>query len=573
MPLLNPKSDSLSRLHPWWKRALVMLVAGMIVGLPLAFAFGQTTTGDKAAVPAARKERLNQWRGSSLGMSIIGFAPGKYYIGKIREGLAAEKAGIRPGDHLLRVGDVDLRIKSKADLKEYLQSVPPNTKLEVLVRRKSADPRLPSESDPSKKRNSGNQSRQDKGPNEQQNERSANQPTDPERRAFEFKLVTDSPAMLDGWMVAERLQQNRVISEFLKEQGASAKLDRLREKILRLVKQSKSPRAAYEKINQQIDELGVSHTAIIPSWGYARLTNQAKGGLGLTLQRIRSAGAARYFVIDLEPGGPADCSALKIGDEIVSANDVPLDRSARLILAGEEQHHQLFLLSADNKESIRLQYKQTQDQTPKALELTSDPNLNALSASKSSLRVIDFQGRKFGFYRVWNLMSMKVDGYLQEALDGEFKDCDGLIIDLRGRGGAIPVVLRIERTIKESGLPVAVIIDRHSRSAKEILAIRLKQTEGIKLVGQTTCGAVTAASFAKLPSGNALMFPVTSGQRLSRYTKDINLEGRGVEPDVQVQFDLPYLQGQDPLLKAAQQQLLKLTRKINLEMGPLQLAH
>lgn len=468
------------------------------------------------------EEPLDRWQGSSLGFTLIGFAPGHFMVEKVRSGLAASVAGLQAEDKLLEVGPVDLLTQSKSDLKSYLEQLAPNSTIKVVVKRQVES-------------------------NGKQVE-----------KRIDLRLVTDSKAMLDGWIVADRLQNNRIIRQSLDERKQLEKLENLSENILRDIKKAATPRQAYERLNHRIDELGVSHTAIIPAWGYQRLTNQAKGGIGLTLQRQTRAGKSQYFVIDMEPGGPAHTSVMTIGDQVLSVNEIALEKSARLILAGEEQHQQLFMIASEKDETLQLAIRKKEKGPTQTVLLKTDINLSANSASKSSLRVIKHDGKKFGYYRIWNLMSMKVDAYLSRAIEEEFKDCDGLIIDMRGRGGSIPVVQRIEKTILGAELPVVGIIDKHSRSAKEILAIRLKGNDNVLLLGQRTCGAVTAATFAKLPSGNALMFPVSSGQRLSRYTRNINLEGKGVAPDIEVQFDLPFIGGKDPLLAAGKNQLLKM---------------
>lgn len=473
----------------------------------------------KLDVARSKSEPLNEWanHGSSLGMSLSGTEPGGFRVTNVRANLAADLAGMEKGDRVLRIGEIDLETVGKTELSDYLDKLPPNSKIKVVVDREV-------ESEDAAKR---------------------------KRTTLTLDLSTDSRATFDGWVVSERLKKNRVVTEHLRSNDQLMRLDTLQQSILDDVRSAKTPRDAYEAINQRIDELDISHTAIIPNWGYMRLVNRAKGGLGLTLQRQKVDGAIGYFVLDMEPGGPAAKSDLEMGDEVLLVNEIGLEKSARLILAGEEQRHKAFMVSSNEGEMIALTYRRNALGKLSQVQLESDPALTANSATRDSFRVIEFNDKRFGYLRIWNLMSLQVNRYLKDALDGQFADCDALIVDLRGRGGQISVLLAVEKTIKKCGIPVVAITDRYSRSAKEILASRLKGTPNIKLVGEKTCGAVTAASFVGLPSGAALMFPVASGQRLSRYTNGVNLEGRGVEPDEQATFSLPYLAGVDPLLEAA----------------------
>lgn len=488
-------------------------------------------TGDDQ--PIVKPEPLNKWsdQGSSLGMSLSGTEPGEFIVSKVRPNLAADMAGIEKGDRLVQVGDIDLEKVGKLELGDYLDKLPPNTKIKAVVER----------------------------------EISSEETDTPERQKMTLDLKTDSRAAFDGWVVSERLKKNRVITDHLRATDQLMQLDTLQQSILDDVRGSKTPREAYEAINHRIDELNVSHTAIIPSWGYLRLINRAKGGLGLTMQRQTVDNTNGYFVLDMEPGGPAAKSDLKMGDEILAVNGIELEKSGRLILAGEEQRHKAFMVSSDDEEKITLSYRRTASGKQSKVQLTTDPKLTANSATLNSIRTIEFNGKKFGYLRIWNLMSMNVNQYLKDALEGQFADCDALIVDLRGRGGQISVLLAVEKTLKKSGKPVVAITDRYSRSAKEMLASRLKGAPNVRLVGERTCGAVTAASFVALPSGAALMFPVASGQRLSRYTNGVNLEGRGVEPDEKATFSLPYLAGVDPLMEAAKLSAEKMAKKVATE--------
>ena len=145
---------------------------------------------------------------------------------------------------------------------------------------------------------------------------------------------------------------------------------------------------------------------------------------------------------------------------------------------------------------------------------------------------------------------------LKEKLEGEFSDCDALIIDLRGRGGngaaiaRIVDLLRHDRAAKKR--PIVALMDRQSRSAKDVLAYEFKKTGVARLVGERSAGAVIPASFADVGYESVLMFP---SQKLPRYT-DL-LEFKPVEPDVFVERAGPLSAGKDPILTAGIAEALK----------------
>jgi C-terminal processing protease CtpA/Prc len=134
-----------------------------------------------------------------------------------------------------------------------------------------------------------------------------------------------------------------------------------------------------------------------------------------------------------------------------------------------------------------------------------------------------------------------------------------VIIDLRGRGGngraisKILDVLRARRSVSRQ--PLVALVDRQSRSAKDVLAYEMKKNGLARLVGEPTAGAVIPATFADVGHETILMFP---SFKLPRYT-DL-LELKPVEPDVAVTRAGPLSGGDDPILKAGLAEALRLVR-------------
>lgn len=482
-------------------------------------------SGQSAAQQAESqpKEPLNQWSGSSLGMKGFGFAPKNFFVGKIRPGLAADRAGLKPYDRFIRVGNIDLLKQTKTDLQEYLDQLAPQSKIKIVIGRREEIDGKASENE----------------------------------KRLEFELVTDSKAMADGWAAADLISRNKIVSELLEEREAQALLDDFTEKLIPKIRSAPDPRTAYELINEHLDDLDISHCTIIPKWMYDKRTQKMSGRIGVSLKRFTEDGAGRYFIVDMEPGGPAYKSAIQIGDQVISVNGIDLENSGRLTLAGMEQRHQFFKISAMKGETLRLAFRPKPDSKIKSADIKTDNELNAAAATRASVRVLAHQGKKIGYCRLWDLMTMEINSCLEQAIKKSFVDCDALIVDLRGRGGKTGVLTRIQKTIAESGLPTVGIIDKHTRSAKEVLAYRLKHIEKVILVGQKTAGAVTWSRTTRLPSGAGLRYPSIPADKISAYTGGISLEGKGVEPDIVVPFTLQFSAGADPLLNAAKVQAAK----------------
>ena len=90
------------------------------------------------------------------------------------------------------------------------------------------------------------------------------------------------------------------------------------------------------------------------------------------------------------------------------------------------------------------------------------------------------------------------------------------------------------------------LIDRNTRSAKEILAFEWRQRRIGPLVGTNSAGAVLGARFQRLGDGSYLLFPFMDMRAM---TGGQVLEGDGVAPDVAVVDHLPYQAGADPVVE------------------------
>lgn len=148
---------------------------------------------------------------------------------------------------------------------------------------------------------------------------------------------------------------------------------------------------------------------------------------------------------------------------------------------------------------------------------------------------------------------------LREAISGPFSTADALVLDLReGWGGCKPEILalfstlppRLEQRFRDGTpmvfdgqwrKPLVVLVNRRTRSGKEVVA-RAIQRNGVGLiVGETTAGAVLGGRIYPLSDGSLLSLAVADmtvdGERL---------EGIGVRPDVFVEDELESGAGRDP---------------------------
>ena len=143
-------------------------------------------------------------------------------------------------------------------------------------------------------------------------------------------------------------------------------------------------------------------------------------------------------------------------------------------------------------------------------------------AIADSATIVERDGRKIGYIRLWTLAAPRSMSAVAEALaDGPLKDADGLVLDLRGRWGggssdAAELFLGDTpsfRLIARDGedilanvrwhRPLVAIIDEGTRSGLEVFAYALK-ANGIPLVGTRTAGALLAGRAYLLPDDSLL---------------------------------------------------------------------
>lgn len=164
----------------------------------------------------------------------------------------------------------------------------------------------------------------------------------------------------------------------------------------------------------------------------------------------------------------------------------------------------------------------------------------------------------------------------------EYRDLDGIVLDLRGNGGGVaamvsgvaghfldePLSLGIFKTrtttldikanprrvnpdgqrVEPYAGPLAILVDGQSASASEVFAGGLQSIGRARIFGRTTVGAVLPARMDRLPNGDVLYHAFAEFIT----AEGVTLEARGVVPDEEVPLtreDL--LKGRDATLEAA----------------------
>lgn len=107
-----------------------------------------------------------------------------------------------------------------------------------------------------------------------------------------------------------------------------------------------------------------------------------------------------------------------------------------------------------------------------------------------------------------------------------------------------------------NGLPLAIIVDRGSASASEIVAGSLKQAGRAVLVGDTTFGKGLVQGFTRFPDGSGVRLTISryyleGNVYLNTFDSTLSETGTGLAPDYYVEFP-----ERDPFIAAVERSLL-----------------
>jgi C-terminal processing protease CtpA/Prc len=455
--------------------------------------------------------------GACLGLS-GGFRDGRVEVQAVERSSAAARAGISPGDTILRLGGA-AGFSGMDDFVHAARGLRSGEPVEVVVRREGGEVTL--------------------------------------------SLVPDPAIFLDYYQILTLLRQSRFLRSRDGFEGALAEIENTTPQALRAAARSS---VAFEALNRAVGRLGVSHAAVIPPWSYRNLFagEGASGGRGTGLLLEKVAGREdSFFICEVMDGSAGAAAGALDGDEVVAVNGVPPGASSRVCLAGYESSHPHYTIQVDPDETFRLEVRRTPDGAPIALSVTADRPLSGLTASRASERWFTVNGRRIAYLHLWNLLSGDLPPVLDHVTDAPADFAEGLIVDLRGRGGQVAVTERVVKRLKALHRPMALLIDRETRSAKEIVAFKLKGFPGAVLIGERTAGAVLPALIQKLAGETKVMLPADRPPERNGRPPDADerlmwgeLEGKGVDPDLPVVRGGLFSAGSDPILAAGTRDLV-----------------
>ena len=308
-------------------------------------------------------------------------------------------------------------------------------------------------------------------------------------------------------------------------------------------------RALYDVLNEMLGLLGDRHT-------FARTPAEAAERQSRTSTRIGLAVGSvdgKWVVTEVVSPSPAESAGVKPGWILVAHNGRPVeDESGPLPQEGQIDTWD-FLDEKDQPRRLSI-----------PMQTLSTRPVHHVRVLPSGIVVVRFD---------------EFDSSEQRWLDAQIEAhqaAPALVLDLRrNRGGELDSLVaaiglffddpsacgrlvtrrggRIERSTRPCKTahyrgPMAVLVDRTTASAAEILAAVLQEQKRATIVGRKTRGAVLGSGDIPLPDGgeiqvSGLDYATPGGRRL---------DGEGVVPDVETPFTLAdFRTGADPDLDAA----------------------
>jgi carboxyl-terminal processing protease len=277
-------------------------------------------------------------------------------------------------------------------------------------------------------------------------------------------------------------------------------------------------------------------------------------GVGLSVTQVKPGlRVDRVFA-----GSPADEAGLEVGETIVSVDGDSI--------AGESSQASTERIKGPEGTTVTIGVRDASGEVRK-LEIVRAQ----IALPVASGRVVEREGREVGHVRLL-AFSEGAHALLRKAVEKVQREgAEAIVLDLRGNGGGLleeavlaaslflpegEVVVSTEsrtqgdavyETAGENlpALPLAVLIDRNTASAAEILAAALADDADAEIVGTRSFGKGVFQQEVGLSNGGALK--LTIGEYFT--PEGVNLAGRGVHPDVPAR-DLPAT-AQDEALQRA----------------------
>jgi carboxyl-terminal processing protease len=345
-------------------------------------------------------------------------------------------------------------------------------------------------------------------------------------------------------------------------------------------------------LNQMLGELNQSHFGIYTKESEAETTRCNNGIVGAEVKMIDD----KVVVNRIETGSPAEKAGLRTGFEVTKIDERSIPEILLSLDTSFAQRRFSETLKQTYRERILNRSLCGKPETTVKIEALNKRNAaQAFSLVRAAYKgeiekvaegippfKLQFEAKKLESnigYINFNVWIPKQAIRARDAIVA-MRDAKGIIIDLRGnsggQGGLVNMVggalfadrVSFGKTKTRFGggdfwvIPqdkiydgkIIILTNNGTGSTSEIFAGGMKDLGRATIIGERTAGAVLPATIERLPTGANFMYAVAD----YRTPNGVLLEGRGVEPDVEVKLTRPsLLEGRDLQLEAAVKELRK----------------
>ncbi len=294
-------------------------------------------------------------------------------------------------------------------------------------------------------------------------------------------------------------------------------------------------------INGMLDSLGDPYSNYMSKVPAAQFEESIEGSFSGIGAEVTSVDGNVEIVSPIK-GSPADKAGLRAKDIILSVNGESLQ--------GMDLNKAVSKIKGPKGSEAVLKIKRAGSPEPLEFVITRDNvDLETVTATMDS--------NKIGFIEISQFSLNTGDRFKEELKKLEQEGMEGLVIDVRNNpGGVLDVVIDIAEQFVPKGelivqvedknknrkkytsdgdskpYPIAVLMNKGSASASEILAGALQQSAGAVLVGENTFGKGTVQTSFEKQFGDGSLIKVTIAKWL---TPDGSwIHEKGIEPDIKV---------------------------------------
>lgn len=304
---------------------------------------------------------------------------------------------------------------------------------------------------------------------------------------------------------------------------------------------------AYAAIRDALKTLDDPYTRFLDPEQFRALNRQTSGELsGVGIRLALDDEAKTLVVVEPIANSPAASAGVVAGDTILAIDGQP---TAELDLEGASE-----LIRGQSGTQVTLRLSRA---SQGEFDITLTRAQIELPAVSYSLRQ-ENGGQRVGYIQLDEFSGHATEQMRAAIADLSEQEIDGFVLDLRGNpGGLLFASIEIARLWYDDGdivrtqdrrggdrsfaanrtavtdLPLAVLVDRRSASASEILAGALKDNNRALVVGTRTFGKGTVQSVQPLSDGSGLAVTISQYYPPS----GIAINKRGIDPDIEVGLD------------------------------------